>query len=275
MKYMTKTALAVAALVLGAQAQAQITNLPTATGGSDLVLFVVDTASGQYFAQDLGIQISSLLNPSSVTSVETSNGSFTTPTSLGGVDSTLATFLSNNASTLSSIEWTILASTSNPNTYTKGAQEALFTSVQTTLGYPTNSKVFTEANINTFGTNATQFFQNVNTNYAGSNTNSSYGWGVGPSGDPAVNAPESWVSATFANGAALGAAQTMYLWITNGNTAGGRSNPYVGNAVINIADNTSGTITIGTTTVPLPAAVWLLGSGLLGLLGVGRRAISA
>jgi hypothetical protein len=27
----------------------------------------------------------------------------------------------------------------------------------------------------------------------------------------------------------------------------------------------------GSTAVPLPAAIWLLGSGLLGLAGVGRR----
>jgi hypothetical protein len=75
----------------------------------------------------------------------------------------------------------------------------------------------------------------------------------------------------LSNGALIGTQQTMYIFGSNGAGSTAISNVYVG-ATIDMS--ATGVITVtnsGATPVPLPAAVWLLGSGLLGLFGVGRR----
>jgi hypothetical protein len=81
-------------------------------------------------------------------------------------------------------------------------------------------------------------------------------------------------------------------WYSNGPTNAitglGSATLYQVTAPSNISTNPVGITNIGTVTlsanglsfsapaaVPLPAAVWLLGSGLLGLVGVGRRKLAA
>jgi hypothetical protein len=54
-------------------------------------------------------------------------------------------------------------------------------------------------------------------------------------------------------------------------SAGVLSGPFVGiRAYVDIGSGNSMTVT-SITTVPVPAAVWLFGSGLLGLVGMARR----
>jgi hypothetical protein len=68
---------------------------------------------------------------------------------------------------------------------------------------------------------------------------------------------------------------TVYLWAlgTNGSAD---ANFYASNTAITIGTNGSITgLSAATSTVPLPSAVWLLGSGLLGLAGISRRRIKA
>src|SRR5271168_176689 len=61
MKTLTTIMLAGTAALAAGAAQAQITVLPpTVPGGSDLVLFVVDTTTNVQFVQDLGSNVDSL-----------------------------------------------------------------------------------------------------------------------------------------------------------------------------------------------------------------------
>ena len=71
--------------------------------------------------------------------------------------------------------------------------------------------------------------------------------------------PNVWTSFTFTGttGPDVGGGVTLQLGATNGPAAG----------TFMVYDN----IIIDVTAVPVPAAVWLFGSGLLGLVGVARR----
>ncbi len=70
---------------------------------------------------------------------------------------------------------------------------------------------------------------------------------------------------------ALGStAFNLYAFTGNGNT--GQIQSYIqGTATLDTSGNLVITGNGGGAPVPLPAAVWLLGSGLMGLVGVSRR----
>jgi hypothetical protein len=75
-------------------------------------------------------------------------------------------------------------------------------------------------------------------------------------------------------GVGLGTAATLYG--LTGNSGTGQVQSYV--LGTNLMMTANGTLQVGGTTpppIPLPAAVWLFGSGLLGLVGVGRRRAAA
>jgi hypothetical protein len=281
LKKAVAVALAVGAALAGTAAQAAntITNLPNTAGGSDLVLFVSDTAAGAYFAQDLGVGINSTVLASKVVTdgVLTTAGSFATPTSFAGPDAALAAFLTTHAADLAtnSISYSILASDDTSALQGPGNERALITSpVDYSVVGP--STTFTNGNIKTFTAQSKIFFNAFDSgtsSYAGGNTSTTFGWGAGTAVNQGPNAPISWISASRANGGLIGTAQTMFLFGSNGAGLASASNPYVGGTV---DVSSAGVITVtNASPVPLPAAVWLLGSGLLGLVGVGRRRAAA
>jgi hypothetical protein len=70
----------------------------------------------------------------------------------------------------------------------------------------------------------------------------------------------------------LGSTARFYLATSNGQ---GNGNPASIGAIFNATLTSSGLTLSNLTAVPLPAALWLLGSGLLGLAGVARRKIES
>jgi hypothetical protein len=75
-------------------------------------------------------------------------------------------------------------------------------------------------------------------------------------------------------GVAIGSTQNFYALTTGGGGSSTLAQVYILNSLTLSADGTLSAAG-GTAPVPLPAAVWLLGSGLLGLFGVGRRRSAA
>jgi hypothetical protein len=275
---------AVAGAMLAGFATAQAQSLPS-TGASDLWLFVADTTTGTTFAEDLGntAAISKLLPTSSLAAAGTSFAS-NTPVSVSGTSlniaesSGLATFLGSVGS--DSIEWGVL-----------GAQYPTTTNAKATTEAPGGIVVLASEPTAQGSSLAGDVFGSVQTIASSFNTDLTYVNGTGVtlkwSAAPPGGVENVWGASTGdaggstnlygqgpdQSGIALG--QSVSLFGITGNGSKGQIQTYdLGD---NLSLSASGVLTVssGTTTppppVPLPAAVWLFGSGLLGLLGVGRR----
>jgi len=279
MKTITKFLLAGTALAAGSAATAQpISDL------NDLVLFVTDTANGHQFIQDLGVTVDSLgVTEASVAADASLGGSndfafdftgavgggLSNPVGTNGVDAALATFLSNNAG--GTFKYGIIgAAPVGAGGVTVSGGIRVVGSFTGTLSTGNFSVLYqgepSSSNVGTIQNATNTFFQSVN---AGTNT-------------PFASSSGNGFQAASFNGVpantALGTSVTLYELASFSDTSSGDTdaNFYASSVAINVS--TSGVISgfsSGTAPVPLPAAVWLLGSGMLGLFGIGRRRVAA
>jgi hypothetical protein len=273
---------AVAGAMLAGFATAQAQSLPS-TGTSDLWLFVADTSTGTTFAEDLGASASiNTLLPSSSLAPAGTDFSSNTPATVSGTNlniaasSGLSTFLSGAGS--DTLEWAVLgaqyAGTTNKNKTTEapGGIEVLaseptaqgsqlaqdnFSNLQTIAGLFNNDLAYVN------GTGISLKWS------AGNSTTNIWGAALGNAG----GSTNLYNQGPDQSGIALG--QTVSLYGLTGNGGTGQDQSFdLGD---NLTLSANGTLTVSSgsitppPTVPLPAAVWLFGSGLLGLLGVGRR----
>jgi PEP-CTERM motif len=270
------------ALALGyATAHAQISQ--PSSGSSDLVLFAeIINSSGSVvasYAGDTGISINSVLptaslNPSGSTVPSTGF----TNISLGSIDvpanANMTSFLALDASG-DSVEWAI-----EGGQYTGSASAANFGGVgnaKFVTTAPGGVSTITAKNVGnlTHWANIDGAITTVNANIAAAGgTTSVEGTSASGAGVWDATATGATVANWYSNGPVtypgtvtneLGASQTLYGVTGDGNTT----------TVGKLQVYTLGTLTLNAdgslTSVPVPAALWLFGSGLLGLAGVGRR----
>jgi hypothetical protein len=245
------------------------------TNSSDLVLVIQNTANPTaVYALDTGISISSVIPTSGFVS-----GAVLNSTAFAGVNqsiaasSTLQAFLAANpaagdAWTLEAGQFTTTTGTaSTSNIRPAGTADMIVTS---SIGTSTPSNVSAKqlTNLVSFvnGLNA-DVVQNNGGLYGLNNptpvtetTNAAYGTG----------AQAKYGFFTVNDMSAVGTASQLFAFTGNGTT--GKLQSYIlGSATL----GTNGTLTLTGNTVaapvPLPAAVWLFGSGLMGLVGVSRR----
>jgi hypothetical protein len=270
---------AVAGALLAGFATAQAQSLPS-TGSSDLWLFVADTSTGTTFAEDLGssASINKLLPSSSLLATGTDFSS-DKPVSLSGASLNIAasgglsTFLGSTGS--DTLEWGVLGAQYPTTTNAKAATEApggivVLASEPTIQGSQLAQDSF--GNIQTIASSFNNDLAYVNGTgvslkwSAGSSTTNVWGAGTGDIG----GSTNLYNQGPDQSGIALG--QSVSLFGITGDGGKGQLQTYdLGD---NLTLSSNGTLTISsasTSPVPLPAAVWLFGSGLLGLLGVGRR----
>jgi hypothetical protein len=278
MKTITKLMLAGAALAAGGVANAAtISVVPTASTGSDLVLFVTDTANNATFVQDLGVTVNSLGVTAATVAADAAAGneysiyglgtvgSLNNPVGTNGVDTSLVSFL--NANSGGTFTYGILgAATGNGQTLVSGQERFVATF--------TGNAVAGTGNIGLLYTSepsssqAGGYAQTVNSYFSAVNLGTAGPFGVnGTSGGSAAG-----ITGVPTN-AALGTPMYLYEVSTynDGNTTDAN---FYGSAVaitVSAAGVISGFATGSSGTVPLPAAVWLFGSGLLGMFGIRRR----
>jgi hypothetical protein len=263
--------------VLASVTAAHATNLVSSTS-ADLFLFVENTATKQTFVEDTGLSISSLVPASSFQasgskqSTGVLSGTIAASINLAG-SAALQSFLTAAGS---NVQFTIEAG-QNPQGATDGActavgacvsidanNQPLLSNTKLNLanivgwqtGLQSDVASYVKAGVTTGPggaiTVATSTGAWGNTNTGGGGSTAEYGFGPDGAGI-GVNTPES-----------------VYAYTSNGN--GSLLQSYSLGQVELLSNGTLETVAAATTSaVPLPAGVWLIGSGLLGLAGIGRR----
>ncbi|MBS0375213.1 MAG: VPLPA-CTERM sorting domain-containing protein [Proteobacteria bacterium] len=281
LKQVVRLALISAAVVSSSAMAANVT-------GTDLIVFVQDTTTGTYYIGDTGISLNSLLTQAQIASAEAASPlgqtvdftSLLAPTAAALNNApNLASFLTSH--TGDTFTWAIMSADPNTVNGGSGQNRLLFTSskIGTNVG---GTGVMDAGGVQSLlgtavegatGTALSQYngwISTINGATLTNNTSTTVGFGIGTGGVPAKNA---FISSLFPVGAAVGTAQYLYLFAETAFGQGGGVNGF--EATSSITLNANGTFTVtslsGGSPVPLPAAAWLLGSGLLGLFGVGRR----
>ncbi len=272
-----KLALAGAALV-GGVAHAGITNLPGQTGtfpdkGSDLVLFAWDSdtthPTDSYFYVDLGVQIGNLVNLDGITAATpaaTVTPFNVTGTSTTAIDSFVSWASSANRGDSSGIKWSIMASERNGTNTGLAVQDVAFTA-PTSVNYGTSVAALANSQIGGVAAHMQSLFSYMDGSVPGG-VSDTEGWNATGLNSDGKDADVLW-NLNQTTGASLGEAMNLWAFAMNG-TGTTKGNKYLGATMtlslagLKIQNPIS-------SEVPLPAAAWLFGSGLLGLAGVGRR----
>jgi hypothetical protein len=276
MKTITKAVLG-GAMLAGAAvaAHAQIVPIPQPSTGSSELLFVVQdvTNSTSYtlvLAPTVGSGSGSYFTSSEATSSGAVAGS-TVGTVYGdggfslslSSNTNLQTFISNAETAGQTLQWGIEGAAYTGSTV--GAREGL----GSTLIVSTDQSAPLAVNASTIaGTIGPDINTDVkNTNSAG--FDAFMGTSAGPIGSSDDVNFNLYGQTSVAQGQAIGtSALSLYGLTTTGSSSGQGLVSLLGSATFN---GTTLTFTGETAAVPIPAAAWLLGSGLLGLLGVARR----
>ncbi len=272
------------ALALGYQTGAMAQALP-GSGSADLWLFVADPAKSTTFAEDTGIAISSIMpayngttvDPRYVSGATALSGVFTANINLAP-SAALSSYISSNGA--SNLEWAIEAVQYNSATFQYAKKPG------GTIGITDNNldssltSGMVLSNLETWGSS----FNGDVTYIDGAYTSGGavYAWSSGgtagqvwggPPGSTAAGSTNEYGQGADQSGIGLGTAATMYGVTANNGSTGLLESYILGQLEL----TASGTLeTVGSTSaVPLPGALLLFGSGLLGLTGIGRRRSAA
>jgi hypothetical protein len=285
----TKTAIAAGILASAALGTgiAQAAAVQPATGNGDLILFIQDTVTHVTYARDTGIAINTLFSSSSAVANAPSQGTVAMINGLAtqsiAADANLTAFLA--ASGTDALQWAVEAggwtATTGAGRKPIGAARYL-----TTSSAPANITVVAQTaaaggmtafngdvtNLNSFGNLGATNSTNEIGPFTAANPQGDGIWGTA---NGSITS-QSWYGANIpTSGNPVNTTALTLFGITGNGTGTGSGSGFalaynVGSVKLDGAGNLTFTGN-GASAVPLPAAIWLLGSGLLGLAGVGRR----
>jgi hypothetical protein len=280
--------LAVAGALLASTSAAFADATAPGTGNGELVLFVRDLANeSRVYARGLGITMDDLLTQAAITGdptkpanntpgfADTDTLTYTLPSSITA-DANLSTFLAGRTNFV----WSIIGGDTTGGANAEGARRYVTTSQ---VDFGTQQSTITNADIVAGGS-----YDNLNgmwvalngtlDNTAGASTHADAanpsGWQDGWWGEAGTSytAATNWFGVAGPNNNnALGSAAHLYVVAGSGGGGSMYARIYKG---IDITLSSTGTLSSASVTppqVPLPAAVWLLGSALVGFAGISRR----
>jgi hypothetical protein len=230
----------------------------SSTGNGELTLFVRNDTTGAVYARGLEIRIDNVMTQANIQG-STYTGpvtkfTYTLPSPIGP-DANLTSFLNST----DSFSWTVMAG-DNTGGVTVGGSRYL-TTTQTNVRSTPNT--ITAINLSSSWNNLQQMYTSLNGILPdGSGTSTTHDGQWRQTGATPGEGAGEWFGTGLSNVNALGAAANFYLFTGNGN--GGLTRVYEFTGLTLGADGTLAP-------VPLPAALWLLGSGLLGVAAIGRR----
>jgi hypothetical protein len=281
MKASIKLAVVSALALMGGVANAANLNTSTATAtGSNLLLLLKNATDNAYLAfelaptvSDVKSQVSLLADADSIYSNDCpsgvcSAGSLTVPAALNGYsNSNLSSYLTAATNIGDNITWTIMggktsgAVTQASNVFVYGA----------TVADQLQSNWVGDDVVTSAGGVKDLIAEINSAPFANGVSSGLFAGGYGSSQPVGSQAPGSFFSSfSAANGSTLGTAQSLFLV---SQTAGAPNAANVYKSDYTLTLNAAGVLSYNapTSAVPVPAAIWLLGSGLMGLVGIGRR----
>jgi hypothetical protein len=279
MKTIVKLVLGTAVMAAGASAANAAIPLPS-TGSSDLLFFVSDTSNSttytEVLSQTVGNSAGSLFTSSDVsgaavapvqgTSVGTVNGK-SNFSYAASTNTNLESFISTAQSAGQNLVWGIYA----------GAYTGATPSARKVVGAELGITTAPDASSIVQAATATLENSALSTGLTGDIKALNLGTldAFGGTSSGIIGTPQSsdvnlnFYTEGFISGIGIGSAAKLYGVTANGVTAGQVLGYDLGS--ITFDGSTLSFTGNSTPTVPLPAAAWLFGSGLLGLLGIGRR----
>jgi hypothetical protein len=280
MKTIVKLVLGTAVLAAGASAANAAVPLPS-TGSSDLLFFVSDTSNSttytEVLSQTVGNSAGSLFSSSDVSSAAVAPVQGTSVGTIDGksnfsyaasTNTNLQSFISTAQAAGQNLVWGIYA-----GAYT-GSTPSLRKVVGAELGISTapDASSIVQAATATLENSALSVGLNGDIKTLNLGTLDAFGGtsngviATPQSSDPNPN----FYAEGFTSASSIGSSVQLYGVTANGTTAGQLLGYDLGTITFN-GSTLSFTGNTATSPVPLPAAAWLFGSGLLGLLGIGRR----
>jgi hypothetical protein len=253
-----------------AQAQAQPSN-----DASDLWLFVSNQAAGTTFAEDTGLTVASLLPTGSLVTGAVLNTSISDSFTVAETTA-LAAYIAAANSAGQTLQWGIEGVNYNGVPTAKAAGKVIGLTDNPVSQEANTSNMVMTPNLSTWANGFQEDVAYLAPTYTTGGL--SYAFSAGSSAgnvwgaNSGNNAGSTNLYGQGPSQAGIGLGQSAVFYGETGNgSSTGQVQSYILSSDLELT--TAGVLeTVQTqTTVPLPAALWLFGSGLLGLAGVGRR----